>query len=48
MLHLTGTARKCIELAQTEDTAVLTVMKLNNQQQILAEAGRKKLETVEI
>jgi hypothetical protein len=48
MLHLTGTAKKCIELAQAEDTAVLAAMKLNEQQQILAEAGRIKLENVEI
>lgn len=48
MVHLTGTAKKCIELAQAKDTAVLAVMKLNKQQQILAEAGIRKLENVDI
>jgi hypothetical protein len=47
MLHLTGTAKKCIELAQAKDAAVLMGMKLSKQQQQIADAGIKKLENVE-
>jgi Rpp14/Pop5 family len=47
MLHLTGTAKKCIELTQAKDEAVLAGMKLNKQQQQIAEAGIKKLASVE-
>jgi hypothetical protein len=47
MLHLTGTAKKCIELAKAKDTEVLAGMKLSKQQQTIAEEGRKKLENVE-
>ena len=47
MLHLTGTATKCIELAQAKDAAVLAGMKLSKQQQAIVDASIKKLENVE-
>ena len=47
MLHLTGTAKKCVELAQARDEEVLRDLKLNQQQEAVVAVARKRLDAVD-
>ncbi len=48
MIHLTGTARKCVELAQKRDEEILAVMKPNKQQSLVLEAALTRLKAVDV
>lgn len=47
MLHLTGTAKNCVEFAQTRDALILHDAKVTKQQQGVIEAAARRLQEVD-
>lgn len=48
MVHLTGTAKKCVELAQKRDEQILSSIKPNKQQLVAMEAAQTRLQAVDV